>query len=63
MQRDEVFYLHGNLLFQQFTGCYIGFLGLVKKAPGSLAVSPAEQPQQCTETKTVGREVRKKTTT
>lgn len=30
MQRHEVFYLHSNILFQQFTYCSIGFLGLVK---------------------------------
>lgn len=30
MQRDEVFYLHSNLLFQQFSHGYIDFLGLVR---------------------------------
>lgn len=33
MQRDEVFYSHSNLLFQQFTGCYIGFLASYKRPP------------------------------
>lgn len=41
MQRDEVFYLHSNLLFQQLTGSSIGFRGLVEKAPGNITVSLA----------------------
>lgn len=59
MQRDEVFYSHSNLLFQQFTGCYIGFLGLIQKASGGIAVSPAQQSHQFTEDKAQGHEVRK----
>ena len=59
MQRDEVFYLHSNLLFQQLTDCCIGFLGLVEKAPGNIPVSLAAQPHQFTKTKALGQEVRK----
>lgn len=59
MQRDEVSYSHSNLLFQQFTGCYIGCLGLTQKASGSIAVSPAQQPPQFTEDKAQGHDVGK----
>lgn len=33
-----MFYLHSNLLFQQFSHDYIGFLGLVKMASGCMAI-------------------------
>lgn len=62
MQRDEVFYLHSNLLFQQLTGWYIDFLGLDEKAPGNIAVSFTQQPvhkDQFTKTKALGYEDRK----
>lgn len=57
MQKDEVFYLPSNLLSQQFTHSYTGFLDLVKMVPGSIAVNFAEQSHHFTKTRALGQKV------